>query len=205
MVARALLMNSKSHAVAIQTRQMEWRQLLRDAVTDVCEKGRDRMQNLLSLLPVLICPISMGLLMWLMMRMGKEQTPIGAGGKPEERQQAVVPGGVPQISMSLSSPSPLRAIWNCVQMCLNWKVLVGLVFVAVLIGAVAPNFFWSAIPLLLVLACPLSMMVMLVSTNRTRENARNGTASCLGCPPPGVEPPQMFERSERKRSAEVKW
>ncbi|GHO82554.1 hypothetical protein [Dictyobacter formicarum] len=166
------------------------------------------MQNLLLLLPVLACPVGMRLLMWLMMRMGKEQIPSDAGHQPEERQRAVVPEGTREPSTSLSepAPSPLKAIWNCMQMCLNWKVLVGLTLVALLVGVVAPHFLWAALPMLLVLGCPLSMIIMMVSMSRRRENALHRAISCSGCEPRGAEPAQMLEQPERERSsAEVKW
>lgn len=47
-------------------------------------------------------------------------------------------------------------------MCLNWKVLVGLVTVAVgLYFAVSPAAFTAALPFLLAAACPLSMLLMM--------------------------------------------
>ncbi len=147
-------------------------------------------QNLLSLLPVLACPVGMGLMMWLMMHMGKEQRPSDAAIQQEGRQQAVAPKAVPQAATPPSEPSPLKAIWDCVQMCLNWKVLVVLAVVAMLVGVVAPHFFWEAIPLLLVLACPLSMIAMMLSMSRRRGTSGNSTASCSACEPTAAEPSQ---------------
>ncbi len=46
-------------------------------------------------------------------------------------------------------------------MCLNWKVIVGLVVVGLGVWAVAPNLIGAAVPLLLVAACPLSMFFMM--------------------------------------------
>ena len=45
-------------------------------------------------------------------------------------------------------------------MCLNWKVLAGLAGVGLAVWAVAPNLVGIALPLLLVAACPLSMLLM---------------------------------------------
>jgi hypothetical protein len=45
--------------------------------------------------------------------------------------------------------------------CLNWKVLVGLAAVAVGVLIVEPQIFWSALPTLAVLICPLSMGLMM--------------------------------------------
>ena len=120
------------------------------------------MQYVLSLLPVLACPVGMGLMIWLMMRQGKEQTAPDAAPQREDRPVAS-PRASPITSTSMSSQhtSPLRAIWDCVQMCLNWKVLVGLAVVGLAVWVVAPQLVLAALPLLLIVACPLSMLVMM--------------------------------------------
>lgn len=46
-------------------------------------------------------------------------------------------------------------------MCFNWKVLAGLAAVGVGIWIIAPNLAAAALPLLIVLACPLSMLLMM--------------------------------------------
>ena len=120
------------------------------------------MQDILSLLPLLACPVGMGLMMWLLMRTGKEQTPSDASPQQEDRGVAA-PLATPMTSTSLSPQhtSPIKAIWDCVQMCLNWKVLAGLAVVGVIIWLVAPRLLLAALPVLLVLACPLSMLFMM--------------------------------------------
>ncbi len=120
------------------------------------------MQYILSLLPVLACPVGMGLMMWLIMRQGKEQMPPDAAPQREDRPVAS-PLACPVNSTSMSSQrtSPLKAIWDCVQMCLNWKVLVGLAVVGLAVWVVAPRLVLAALPLLLIVACPLSMLVMM--------------------------------------------
>jgi hypothetical protein len=45
-------------------------------------------------------------------------------------------------------------------MCFNWKVLAGLAVVGLGVWAVAPNLVGWALPLLILLACPLSMLFM---------------------------------------------
>jgi hypothetical protein len=45
-------------------------------------------------------------------------------------------------------------------LCLNWKVLAGFAAVGLGIWAVAPNLVGAALPLLLLAACPLSMLLM---------------------------------------------
>jgi hypothetical protein len=46
-------------------------------------------------------------------------------------------------------------------MCLNWKVIAGLAVVGLGIWVVAPNLMGAALPLLLLAACPLSMLFMM--------------------------------------------
>lgn len=46
-------------------------------------------------------------------------------------------------------------------MCFNWKVLAGLAVVGVGIWIIAPNLAGAALPFLFVLACPLSMLLMM--------------------------------------------
>ena len=45
-------------------------------------------------------------------------------------------------------------------MCFNWKVLAGLAGVGLAVWVVAPDLVGAALPLLLVAACPLSMLLM---------------------------------------------
>ena len=68
------------------------------------------MQYLLSLLPVLACPVGMGLMMWLIMRQGKEHTPPAAEKQQEDRPVAA-PLASPVTSTPVSSqhPSPIGA------------------------------------------------------------------------------------------------
>ena len=45
-------------------------------------------------------------------------------------------------------------------MCFNWKVLAGLAAVGLAVWLVAPNLVGAALPLLILAACPLSMLLM---------------------------------------------
>ena len=53
------------------------------------------------------------------------------------------------------------------KMCLNWKVLAGLAAVGVGIYLVAPDLMLAALPILLLAACPLSMLLMMWSMQHT--------------------------------------
>ena len=106
------------------------------------------MAYLLSLLPLLACPLMMGLMMWLMMRGNKDQTAqnadqsrVGANSAPSETARMRTMGGF--------------------HLCLDRKVVAGLAVVGVGVWVVAPNLVWAAVPVLIVLACPLSMLLMM--------------------------------------------
>ncbi len=57
---------------------------------------------------------------------------------------------------------------NMLKMCLNPKVLAGLAAVGVGIYLVAPDLVVAALPILLLAACPLSMVLMMWSMQHTQ-------------------------------------
>src|SRR6266568_9441825 len=126
------------------------------------------MQYILSLLPVLACPVGMGLMMWFMMRGNKQQTPGEAGHTPMQTDSQPLEGTEPS---GVAAPPKSAATFNLLGMCLNWKVLAGLAVVGLIVLVVAPQFIWAALPILLVAACPLSMLFMM------RGMSGNGNAN----------------------------
>jgi hypothetical protein len=68
------------------------------------------------------------------------------------------------------------------QMCLTWKVLAGLAAVGVGTYLIAPDLVVAALPVLLLLACPLSMMLMMRSMQQPQGQGRQVTRE------PDVEP-----------------
>jgi hypothetical protein len=66
-------------------------------------------------------------------------------------------------------------------MCLNWKVLAGLAMVGVGIWLLAPGVVGAALPFLLVLACPLSMLLMLGQMGQGRQGNQG-----MACGEPGA-------------------
>ncbi len=46
-------------------------------------------------------------------------------------------------------------------MCMNWKVVAGLAVIGLGVWAIAPNLIGATVPLLLLAACPLSMILMM--------------------------------------------
>lgn len=52
------------------------------------------------------------------------------------------------------------------KMCINWKVVGALALVGLAVFAVAPNLVGAALPLLVLAACPLSMLVMMRAMSR---------------------------------------
>ena len=67
--------------------------------------------------------------------------------------------------------SLLKTTISCLKMCLNWKVLAGLAVVGLIILLVAPQLLGAALPILLIAACPLSMLFMM------RGMSGNGNAT----------------------------
>ena len=59
--------------------------------------------------------------------------------------------------------------------CLNWKVLASLGVAGVAIYLVAPRLVATALPLVLLAACPLSMVLMMWGMQRTPEHGRQTT------------------------------
>ena len=113
------------------------------------------MQYILSLLPLLACPVGMGLLMWLMMRATKKQAPGEAVQAPLDTSSK---------SSEVTNESPKRgSMLSMLFMCVNWKVVAALAVVGLIVGVVAPRLLLGAIPLLILAACPLSMLFMMRS------------------------------------------
>jgi len=94
------------------------------------------MQYILSLLPLLACPVGMGLMMWFMMR-GKQQ---------DQVPQRTDPSPASTYRAEPSHESPRRnSVLQLLFMCLNWKVVAGLAVVGIIVWAVAPQYLVGAI------------------------------------------------------------
>ncbi|WP_072016010.1 DUF2933 domain-containing protein [Leptolyngbya sp. KIOST-1] len=65
----------------------------------------------------------------------------------------------------------MKTKFNAFGMCFDWRVLVGLVAIGIAIAILAPQLTLSALPLLLLAACPLSMFLMMVMMNRMDKDS----------------------------------
>ncbi len=131
-------------------------------------------------LAILACPVGMGLMMWFMMR-GNQA---GTSNQPEDTGPLRAVGSPPPgvVGDAATTPLPTRPAENGSMpapgqdarptfrwppvlrlggLCFNPKVLAGLAFVGLGIWVAAPQFVGAAVPILLVAACPLSMLWMM--------------------------------------------
>lgn len=164
------------------------------------------MQYLPFLLLILACPLGMGAMMWFTMREKKAPSSAPISDLPTLRQEERRDLWEETRSSSAAmmprqpQPSPFKAIGDCIQMCLNWRVLVGLVVVAALLGVLNPTLLVTALPILLILACPLSMGIMMLRPGKMRQNTSPGGTGCVACQPDQVnraasmQPHQEFEQ-----------
>lgn len=85
-------------------------------------------------------------------------------------------------------------------MCFNWKVLAGLAAVGVGIYVVAPDMVVGALPLLLLAACPLSMLLM----GRSMAGGQCSTQTQEPAPPERAGQPVAVQLTRAEQLAELK-
>lgn len=144
------------------------------------------MQNLLSLLPYLLCPAGMGLMMWFMMRDHKDNKGSSADTQGADTQlleaKEVQPPG--RIVTAPAEPSTVTSeaarAFRALSMCLNPRVIGVLALVGLGVWIVAPGLIGAALPLLLVAVCPLSMIVMMPGAHPGVERRQVSTSSAGG-------------------------
>ena len=85
-------------------------------------------------------------------------------------------------------------------MCFNWKVLAGLAAVGVGIYVVAPDMVVGALPLLLLAACPLSMLLM----GRGMAGGQCSTQTQPSAPPERAGQPVAVQLTRAEQLAELK-
>jgi len=77
---------------------------------------------------------------------------------------------------------------NALKMCLNWKVVAGLAVVGLGVTLLAPGAVVAALPLLVLAACPLSMIVMMGGMGGMGMKGKHGAAESASpsVPPTGA-------------------
>ncbi|MBE9156440.1 DUF2933 domain-containing protein [Nodosilinea sp. LEGE 06152] len=70
----------------------------------------------------------------------------------------------------------MKTKFNVFGMCFDWRVLVGLVAIGIAIAILVPQLTLSALPLLLLAACPLSMFLMMAMMNRMDKDSMSATS-----------------------------
>jgi len=70
----------------------------------------------------------------------------------------------------------LRMLKQC---CVNWKVVVALAAIGVGVWLLAPRLILSVLPLLILAACPLSMVVMMIGMRRMRQSPTQAASEAL--------------------------
>jgi hypothetical protein len=159
-------------------------------------------ENILVILAFLACPVGMGLLMWLVTRSNQHQMtspargPTGQGASAAQGREL---DGLPAKFQALPSHThadepaargtplpvakdqpvrPACPVHRSRQgnLCLNWKVVAGLAVIAVAIWIVAPSVLVAALPLLVLAACPLSMLLLMRGVQGGHRSSQAGTA-----------------------------
>lgn len=78
-------------------------------------------------------------------------------------------------------------------MCFDWRIVAGLAAVGVGIAFLAPKLALGALPLLLLAACPLSMLLMMVTMNGMDQRSATSTRRQLK----GTTASSVLSRSEQ--------
>lgn len=144
------------------------------------------MDVFLRFLPALACPLIMGFMMWMMMRQNKDNTQ--ASSSPKQISNSASPAG-PPVAFSTWLMNGVKKAYSLVSCCLNWKVIAGIAVVGLGVWLFVPASLGAALPVLIALACPVSMFLMMRNMNKngsceTRPEQANSTVIIDATPQP---------------------
>lgn len=88
------------------------------------------------------------------------------------------------------------------RMCLNWKVLAGLGLIGVWVGVYRPDFLGSALPILILAACPLSMLWMMRAMGHGAETASRTPTTGISVDPAELRTRMNLLAAEQEQISE---
>lgn len=90
-------------------------------------------------------------------------------------------------------------------MCFNWRVLGALAAIGVAVFVIAPGWGLAILPLLILAACPLSMLVMGVMMGRMGSKAHMGDGDSAGRSPAAIRKQlDELQRDEARLEGELR-
>jgi len=160
-------------------------------------------ENLLTFLPLLACPLMMGVMMWIMMRGRTNQTSDAPSAVGTPARPPVATAQAARLEDTEPDRPNARPLWSALGLCLNWNVVAALAIVGVAIWIVAPGLIWAAVPVLLLAVCPLSMLLMMRGMPGTQQSTAHLPQTSQSAAAPLSREEQLSELRGRLASTQA--